>query len=176
MTYIPSNLTDSDFLQGGLDFSDITPEDFENLVFQLLEEMGFSNIQWRKGGPGNSATDGGRDLEATFWSIQPAGSHELTYWIEVKYRTNSLERVQVQATINNAAADVTLDNLIIVTNSTITNPTLDWISTFQSGHQRPRISTWQGHDLDVNCSRKLNHSVDILQTNIEPPTSKSIYL
>ena len=59
-----SALTDTDFLQHSLDFSDITPEDFENLVFHLLDEMGFSNIQWRKGGPGNSATDGGRDLEA----------------------------------------------------------------------------------------------------------------
>ena len=42
MTDTSTKLTDIDFLQEKLDFSEITPVDFENLVFHLLDEMGFS--------------------------------------------------------------------------------------------------------------------------------------
>lgn len=149
MTDISFTLTDIDFLQEKLDFSEISPVDFENLAFHLLDEMGFSNLNWRKGGEGNSATDGGRDLEATFWTVLPAVSKEERYWFEVKYRSNQLEKSQVQSTVLNAAGNNSKDNVVIITNKTISNPTLDWIKEFQDAHKNPNISVWQGHDLDL---------------------------
>lgn len=149
MTDISVTLTDIDFLQESLDFSEISPVDFENLVFHLLDEMGFSNLTWRKGGEGNSATDGGRDLEATFWTVLPAASKEERYWFEVKYRKNQLEKSQVQSTILNASGNHSKDNVLIITNATISNPTLDWIKAFQDTHKTPNISVWQGHDLEL---------------------------
>ncbi|MEJ1411116.1 MAG: restriction endonuclease [Candidatus Sedimenticola sp. (ex Thyasira tokunagai)] len=149
MTDISITLTDIDFLQEQLDFSEINPVDLENLVFHLLDEMGFSNLRWRKGGEGNSATDGGRDLEATFWTIRPAVSKEEKYWFEVKYRKSQLEKSQVQSTILNAAGNSSKDNVVIITNKTISNPTLDWISSFQHAHKIPNVSVWQGHDLEL---------------------------
>ena len=149
MTDISITLTDIDFLQEQLDFSEITPVEFEKLVFHLLDEMGFSNLIWRKGGDGNSATDGGRDLEATYWTVLPTASKEEKYWFEVKYRKNQLEKSQVQSTILNAAGNSTKDNVVIITNSTISNPTLDWVGEFQNTHKKPSISLWQGHDLEL---------------------------
>jgi hypothetical protein len=149
MEEIPFTLKDTDFLQENLDFSDVNPADFEKLVYHLIDEMGFSNICWRKGGEGNSATDGGRDLEATFWSVLPSGSKEEMYWFEVKHRTNQLEKQQVQSTILNAAGNNEKDNLVIVTNKTISNPTLDWVKDFQKTHKNPNIVIWQGHDLEL---------------------------
>ncbi len=149
MTDISVTLTDIDFLQEQLDFSEISPVDLENLVFHLLDEMGFSNLSWRKGGEGNSATDGGRDLEATFWTVLPAASKEEKYWFEVKYRKKQLEKSQVQGTVLNAAGNNSKDNVVIVTNKTISNPTLDWIKDFQNTHKTPCISVWQGHDLEL---------------------------
>lgn len=149
MSEIPFNLTDVDFLQEALDFSEISAVEFENLIFHLLDEMGFSNIQWRKGGEGNSATDGGRDLEATFWSVGPSVAKEDKYWFEVKYRSNQLEKSQVQNTILNASGDNSKDHLVIVTNKTISNPTLDWIANFRSSHKTPMVTVWQGHDLEL---------------------------
>jgi hypothetical protein len=149
MTDISITLTDIDFLQEQLDFSEISPVDFENLAFHLLDEMGFSNLIWRKGGEGNSATDGGRDLEATFWTVLPAVSKEEKYWFEVKYRKNQLERSQVQGTVLNAAGNNLKDNVVIITNKTISNPTLDWIKDFQGSHKTPSVSVWQGHDLEL---------------------------
>jgi hypothetical protein len=149
MSEVTYNLTDLDFLQGGLDFSGIIPVEFENLVFHLLDEMGFSNIKWRKGGEGNSATDGGRDLEATFWSVGPGIAKEEKYWFEVKYRSNQLEKSQIQNTILNASGDNAKDHLVIITNKTISNPTLDWIEQFRGSHKRPIVTVWQGHDLEL---------------------------
>ncbi|HCG5918245.1 restriction endonuclease [Vibrio parahaemolyticus] len=144
-----TNLIDTDFHQENLDFSQITPEDFENLVFHLLDEMGFSNLNWRKGGEGNSATDGGRDLEATYWSVRPAESLEEKYWFEVKHRSKQLEKIQVQKTVLNASGNNRKDNVVIITNKTISNPTKDWLSDFQLDHKTPRVMIWQGHDLEL---------------------------
>lgn len=94
MADLPVTLTNIDFIQESLDFSKVSPTDFENLIFHLLDEMGFSNIVWRKGGEGNSATDGGRDLEATFWTVLPTVSKEQSFWFEVKYRTHHLEKTK----------------------------------------------------------------------------------
>lgn len=149
MTDISFTLTDTDFLQEELDFSKINPVDFEKLVFHLLDEMGFSNLIWRKGGEGNSATDGGRDLEATFWTVSPAASKEEKYWFEVKHRSNQLEKSQVQSTILNASGNNSKDNVVIITNKTISNPTLDWIKEFQNTHKSPSVLVWQGHDLEL---------------------------
>lgn len=149
MTDISTALTDIDFLQERLDFSEINPVDFENLAFHLLDEMGFSNLIWRKGGEGNSATDGGRDLEGTYWTVLPAVSKEEKYWFEVKYRTNQLEKTQVQSTVLNAAGNNSKDNVVIITNKTISNPTLDWIKEFQVTNKRPAVTVWQGHDLEL---------------------------
>jgi len=148
MTSELTTLTDTDFLQEQLDFSNISPAEFENLVFTLLDEMGFQNIEWRKGGEGNSATDGGRDLEAAFWNMQPAGTNEQKYWFEVKFRTGNLERIQVKETLLNAAGRKDKDFMVIVTNSTISNPTLDWVREFQQEHVIPKAIIWQGHELE----------------------------
>lgn len=149
MTNASTTLTDIDFLQGDLDFSKINPVDFENLIFHLLDEMGFSNLIWRKGGEGNSATDGGRDLEGTFWTVLPTVSTEEKYWFEVKYRKNQLEKTQVQSAVINAAGNNSKDFIVIITNKTVSNPTLDWIKDFQNSNKRPRVTIWQGHDLEI---------------------------
>jgi hypothetical protein len=149
MTDISITLTDIDFLQEQLNFSEISPVELEKLTFHLLDEMGFSNLKWRKGGDGNSATDGGRDLEATFWTVLPTASKEEKYWFEVKYRKNQLEKSQIQSTMLNAAGNNSKDNVVIITNSTISNPTLDWIKAFQDTHKTPKVLVWQGHDLEL---------------------------
>ncbi|MFM4954344.1 restriction endonuclease [Aeromonas veronii] len=154
MADLPVTLTNIDFIQDRLDFSKISPTDFENLIFHLLDEMGFSNIVWRKGGEGNSATDGGRDLEATFWTVLPTVSKEQSYWFEIKHRGHHLEKIQVQKTILNSAGDSSVDNIVIVTNKTISNPTLDWVNQYQKAHKSPKILIWQGYDLELFFKKK----------------------
>lgn len=144
-----TNFDNTDFLLEPLQFADMDPVEFERLIFYLMSEMGFKDIVWRKGGEGNSATDGGRDLEARYWNFTPLGTVEENYWIEVKYRKRQLEKSVVHDVILNSQANKNIDHLIIVTNSTISNPTLDWIKNFQEKHERPLITIWQGHDLEL---------------------------
>lgn len=142
-------LTNVDFQQGELDLGVLTPVEFEKLIFHLLDEMGFTDLVWRKGGEGNSATDGGRDLEAKYWRVEPVGSVSEKYRIEVKHRKSTLEKSQVQKAVLDAVAPANVDGLIIVTSGVISNPCLDWIEDFRNSHKGIKISIWQRHDLEL---------------------------
>lgn len=144
-----SVVDEGEILTDRIDFSELQPADFESFIFHLLDEMGFTNLLWRKGGDGNSATDSGRDLEATYWRVEPASSVEQKYWFEVKYRSGSVPRAQVQKAILDASGRSDVDHVVLVSNSTVTNPTLNWIKDFRQKHPRPAISIWQGHDLEL---------------------------
>jgi hypothetical protein len=139
-----SNLADE-----SLDWHPLTPSDFEKLIFFLLDDMGFKNLKWRKGGEGISATDGGRDLEATYAKIEPDDALRLEqWWIEVKYRSHTLEPDSVQKAVLNTAGRRTVDVFVIVTNNVISNKTSDWVEQFQESNPIPRIVVWQRHDLE----------------------------
>ena len=100
---------------GSIYWNTLTPSDFEKLIFFLLDDMGFKNLEWRKGGEGISATDGGRDLEAAYARIGPDDT--LTFeewWIEVKYRSQTLQPHTVQRAVLNAAGRPAVDVFAIV--------------------------------------------------------------
>lgn len=140
---------DLDFQIEALDTSAIGAVEFEKLTFHLLDEMGFQELAWRKGGEGNSATDGGRDLEAQYWAVGPTTANTERYWFEVKFRTGQLEKSQVQNAALNAVSRADCDHLVVVTNTTVSNPCLDWIKDFQAKHRTPSVKVWQGHDLEL---------------------------
>lgn len=48
----------------------------------------------------------------------------------------------VTAACNNALADDAIDCLVIVTNTTFSNPTRDWVKTWQTRFQKPRVLLW----------------------------------
>ncbi len=144
-----TSLTNLDFQQERIDAGALSPTDFEKLVFYLLDEMGFTDLVWRKGGEGNSSTDGGRDLEAKFWRIEPTGSLSEHYRVEVKHRKKTLAKSQVQKAVLDASGKSSVDGLIIVTSGVISNPCLDWINEFRRDHKLPKISIWQKHDLEL---------------------------
>ncbi len=141
-------MTEDNLFIEDINWTLLDPEKFEKLIYFLLDSIGMKNIIWRKGGPGVSATDGGRDLECEDHIIGPDGSVRTEkWWIEVKYRTNTLEKTKVQKTLINAHGFPDVDVIGIATNNVITNPTHDWIENFkQNKHQRFVI--WEGHHLE----------------------------
>lgn len=127
----------------------LPPEEFEKLAFYLLDDMGFKNLEWRKGGEGVSATDGGRDLSGIFAKVEPDGSLTIeNWWVEVKHRSNTLKKSSVQKIVFNSTAYKDVDVIAIFTNNVISNSTLDWIKEFQITHSKPRIVIWQKHDIE----------------------------
>lgn len=141
-------MTEEELLIEDIDWSLIDPEKFEKLIYFLLDSIGMKNIIWRKGGPGVSATDSGRDLECENHIIEDDGLIKIEkWWIEVKYRTNTLKKMKVQETLINAVGYPDVDVICIATNNVITNPTQDWINVFKQ-NKGMKIVIWQGHRIE----------------------------
>ena len=71
------------------------------------------------------------------------------WWIEVKYRTNTLERRKVMEILMNAVVNPDVDVICIATNNVITNPTKDWINMFKEQQNiTKKIVIWEGHYLE----------------------------
>jgi hypothetical protein len=105
-------------------------------------------------GSGGGAADGGRDLEAHFYT--PGADSEIesqTWWIECKGRTGTVEAGEVKSTIVNAEGKGGLDYIVIVTNSQFSNPTRDWVKDWQIKHPRPKVKLWDQAHLERLLSR-----------------------
>lgn len=129
-------------------------KDLEECVYWLLDAMGAKDLEWRVGGSGDGAADGGRDLEARFFSpLDPTEEGEQRWWVECKGRKNkTLEKSAVVDAVNNALAyDIT--HLLIVTNTQFSNPTRDWVSAWQKKHPIPKILLWDGTELERRLCR-----------------------
>jgi hypothetical protein len=49
-------------LPAEIPFADLKARDLEECVYWLLDAMGAKDLEWRLGGAGGGAADGGRDL------------------------------------------------------------------------------------------------------------------
>ncbi|WP_406239895.1 restriction endonuclease (plasmid) [Acetobacter orientalis] len=141
-------------LPTGIPFADLKGKDLEECVYWLVEAMGGRDLEWRTGGSGGGAADGGRDLEATFYVSSPDGEMEpQRWWIECKGRKGTLEKEEVVRAVTNALAYENLSNLVIVTNTAFSNPTRDWVKTWQKNHSHPRVRLWDRETLERQLSQ-----------------------
>lgn len=120
----------------------------EELLFGLLHEMGAHDIVWRAGSiNGVNATDGGRDIEATFDRPTPEGELDRErWWVESKGRSRTVEQTAVQSAALGVRPEV--DILVIATNSRFPNGVRDWVESYQAAHPRPRIKLWDRDTLN----------------------------
>lgn len=94
-------------------------------------------------------------LEAVFYVPSPDGEMEpQRWWIECKGRKGTVEADAVKSAVNNALARSDLAYLVIVTNTTFSNPTRDWVKTWQASHPRPRVKLWDQTSLERLLSRQ----------------------
>ena len=135
-------------------FERLKGRDLEECVYWLFDALGAKNLEWRTGGKGGGAADGGRDLEAHFYT--PNVDDELepkVWWIECKGRKDTVEKSEVQEAANNALARGDLDYVVIATNTQFSNPTLDWIKEWQKTHPKPKVKLWDKSQLERLLSR-----------------------
>ena len=124
-------------------FAELKGRALEECLFWLLDGIGARDLEWRLGGVGGGAADGGRDLEARFYTPGLDGQVEAKrWWIECKGRAGTVEKDTVMSACNNVLADATVDCLVIATNSTFSNPTRDWVRTWQQRFPKPQILLW----------------------------------
>ena len=141
-------------LPAQIPFSDLKGSDLEECVYWLLDAMGAKDLEWRTGGTGGGAADGGRDLEATFYSPAVDGELEAQkWWIECKGRAATVDPDEVKSAANNALARADLDCLVVATNTQFSNPTRDWVKAWQASHPKPKIKLWDHSQLERFLSR-----------------------
>lgn len=146
-------------LPAAIPFSDLKGKDLEECVYWLLDAMGAKDLEWRTGGSGGGAADGGRDLEAHFFEPDDEGElKQQRWWIECKGRTGTVEPYEVKSAVNNALAYDGIDRLIIATNTQFSNPTRDWVKEWQRKHPSPKVQLWD----QTHLERYLSHHPDVV--------------
>jgi len=141
-------------LPASIPFADLKSRDLEECLYWLFDAMGAKDLEWRTGGTGGGAADGGRDLEAHFYT--PGADEEIeaqSWWIECKGRTDTVEPNEVKSAVVNAQARGGLDYVVIATNTQFSNPTRDWVKEWQVTHVRPKVKLWDHAHLERLLSR-----------------------
>jgi hypothetical protein len=141
-------------LAASIPFDGMKGRDLEECVYWLLDAMGAKDLEWRTGGTGGGAADGGRDLEAHFYTPGADGELEAQkWWIECKGRKRTVEPDEVKSAVNNTLAIAGLDYVVIATNTQFSNPTRDWVKDWQAKYPRPKVKLWDHSQLERYLSR-----------------------
>jgi hypothetical protein len=128
----------------------LTDTEFEEFCFDLLGELGFVNIQWRKGtGLLSSPSDRGRDIQCHHESKDVDGQKFLETWfVECKHSVKGVSPDKIQGALTWAKAERP-DKLLIIASNFLSNPTHDFLKTYEN-NEKPyfKIKVWQKPDLE----------------------------
>src|SRR5690349_10882649 len=123
----------------------LTDTEFEEFCFDLLRELGFVNIDWRKGtGFPTSPADGGRDIECHYIRKDVDGETIIETWFfDCKHYKSG---VPVPA-LDNAlawASSQTADKLVFIASNFLSNPAKDHLKGYRR-ERKPsfRIAYWE---------------------------------
>jgi hypothetical protein len=133
-----------------IDFTGMDATDFEEFCFELLHELGFVNIDWRKGTPlPSSPADSGRDIVAQWERTDPDGSmHFETWFVEAKHHKRAVPPKELASLIAWAHAERPHVALVIASGA-LSNPAKDWIGDYVVNNRPPfAISYWERPILD----------------------------
>lgn len=120
----------------------LSPEQFENLIFECVRARGMTNVVWRTPG-----ADGGRDIEGRVQEIDLSGASESRLWyVECKRYNSSLDWPTVRGKVAYAESN----NADVLLMATTTNPSPQCeneINKWNLMNRRPIIRFWRGYDL-----------------------------
>jgi len=128
----------------------LTSTEFENFCFDLLGELGFVNISWRKGtGLSSSPSDSGRDIECKSEVTDIDGNKYFETWfVECKHYTEGVPPTKIQGILAWAAAEIP-DKVLIITSNFLSNPAKDSLASYERNN-RPKfkIRIWEKPDIE----------------------------
>lgn len=133
-----------------LSFDHISPTKFEEFCYDLLYEMGFVNLSWRKGtGYDSSPSDQGRDIQCKRIVKDIDNQVMVERWfVEVKHHKSGVSPSDIQGALAWAQAERP-NKLLIITSNYLSNPCKNYISAYENGN-RPSflIKKWELKDLE----------------------------
>jgi hypothetical protein len=130
---------------GAVNFDGLSPTDFEEFCFDLLEASGFQNVEWRKGTPlPSSPADRGRDIEAEQERVDVDGHRYSERWfVDCKHYTRGVPPDPLSSSLAWAAAERPA-TMLFIASGYLTNPAKDYLADYERNN-RPsfRIHVWE---------------------------------
>ncbi|MDM0113521.1 restriction endonuclease [Variovorax sp. J22R133] len=120
----------------------LRPDEFENLVFDLMVSRGMHNVCWRTPG-----ADGGRDIEGQSVHRDFSGSQTIDKWfVECKRYKSSVDWPTIHPKL--AYADsMQADYLLLCTSSKFTPAATTQADTWNAAKRKPYIRLWPHQEL-----------------------------
>jgi hypothetical protein len=141
-------------------FDHLTDGEFEELVYDLLHELGFVNLSWRRGtGRQGASADQGRDIVAIQMRHDPDGTqHQETWFVQCKRYEKGVPPDALHSAIAWSTADRP-DVLVFAVSNFLSNPSKSFLEEFTTNN-RPsfKIRIWERKDLErmlAGCVRLL---------------------
>lgn len=120
----------------------LTPTQFENLSFDLMQLLGLKNCIWRT--PGR---DGGRDIQGEFFGEDFSGYIRREIWyVECKRYSDTVNWPTVWEKIAYAESNCA-DVLFFITSSTLSPQAIDEVNRWNESRKKPSVRFWNGQEL-----------------------------
>ncbi|MBI4963801.1 MAG: restriction endonuclease [Desulfomonile tiedjei] len=127
----------------------LTPTEFEEFCYDLLHELGFVNVDWRKGtGLPASPSDRGRDIECERRVKEVDGKEHTEKWfVECKHHKKGVSPDKLDGALTWATAKRP-DWLLIIVSNFLSNPAKEYLQEYsQSNRPTFKIRYWEKPDL-----------------------------
>jgi len=155
MTYSPINFPTR---RAGLElrWENVTPENFERLIFQLVAETeGYENVDWLMQ---TNAPDHGRDVSALRLRRDPLSGHssqrvaiQCKHWLSRSVRDADVNQAIVSI---GHWQDPPFDVIVIATSGRFTADAVAWIERHNARGGRPSIEAWNDARLELLLSER----------------------
>lgn len=128
----------------------LSDTEFEEYCFDLIKEIDFTNVDWRKGtGKPTSPSDNGRDIEASRISKDFDGETTIEKWFfECKNHIAGVSPEKIQGALSWAIAERP-DKLVIVCSNFLSNPCKEYLKKYISENKPVfKIKIWELKELE----------------------------
>jgi restriction endonuclease len=144
-----------------LNFNRLSATKFEEFCFELLHELGFINLDWRKGTARKSSpSDSGRDIEAVLERKDIDKTKRQEKWlVDCKHHKRGIPAKELLNLLSWAEAERP-DVALFVASGFLSNPAKDYLASYTRNNHPPfKIKYWERPKLEELSKGKL----DLLQ-------------
>jgi len=144
-------------IKQSITFDHLNDVQFEEFCFNMLQELKFVNIDWRKGtGKKTSPSDRGRDIvcQEVHTDIDQS-VHLETWFIDCKHFKKGVPPTELQNLLTWAEAERPSVALIIVSNF-LSNPCKDYLDDYRKNRKPPfKIKIWERPNIEQLICKKI---------------------
>jgi hypothetical protein len=128
----------------------LTETEFEQFCYDLLQDMGYTELSWRKGTAMDaSPADNGRDIECEYPFQGPDGKAYAEKWfVECKHHKRGVPPNKLHSILTWAQAERPR-HILIIASGFLSNPAKLFLQTYEAENKPPfRIVVWEKPDLE----------------------------